>query len=303
MKTITGNEVRKPLALFGKAVKSYAEACAGVGFTIIDEPAARLSTGLAIPNTKNLYRSDTGFCLGQHTPQFTYLQPCDSLKTLERARELIGGEWLSVSCPKNGKQLSGFIGIEHKITAPKRGDQIGLSVGFFDFFGGQGRTRLGLFANVLACNNGMTAQKSLLEFSEKHIGSLVARFAAMEFNLHIRLQDQIAEMQNTVNALDNMPMTGNEVESFARQLFPATDEADVSPRVRTMREAIAVGFVRGTGNVGRTRWDAFNAVTEWLDWQSSNRETEFSREDNRFESLTVGNGAKTRARALELLTA
>lgn len=303
MKTITGNVVRKPLAMFGKAVKSWAEACASIGFTIISEPAARLSTGKAIPGTQNLYRSDTGFCLGQHTPAFAYLQPCDSLKTLEHARELVGGEWLSASTPKNGKQLSAFIGLEAKITAPSRGDTVGLSVGFFDFFGGQGRCRLGLFANVLACNNGMTASKSLLEFSEKHTGDLKSRFASMEFNLHIRLQDQVEEMQATVNKLDLAPMTGNEVERFAALLFPATDESDVSARVQNTREAITEGFVRGTGNVGRTRWDAFNAVTEHLDWASSFRETEFSREDNRFESLTVGSAAKIRTRALELLTA
>lgn len=304
MKTITGNEVRlfrKPLSLFGKAVKSYAEACASVGFTIISEPAARLSTGKAIPNTQNLYRSDNGTCIGQHTPQFKFLQPCDSLKTLERAREIVGGEWLSASTPKDGRQLSAFIGLEAKITAPSRGDTVGLSVGFFDFFAGQGRCRLSLFANVLACNNGMTASKSLLDFSEKHIGSLASRFAAMEFNLSISLQNQVEEMQGTVNKLDTTPMTGNEVEDFARVLFPATDEAEVSPRVQTARDAVTTGFVRGTGNVGRTRWDAFNAVTELLDWNSSNRETEFSREDNRFESLTVGSAAKTRARALELL--
>lgn len=301
MKTITGKEVRFALSSFGKRVKSYAEACASIGFTIISEPAARLSTGKAIPNTQNLYRSDTGSCLGQHTPQFQFLQPCDSLKTLERAREIVGGEWQSASTPKDGRQLSAFIGLEAKITAPTRGDTVGLSVGLFDFFGGQGRCRLGLFANVLACDNGATASKSLLDFSEKHIGSLSSRFAAMEFNLHIRLQDQIAEMQGTVTKLDTTPITGNEVERFAALLFPATDETDVSPRVQTAREAVTTGFVRGLGNVGRTRWDAFNAVTEYLDWGSSFRETEFSREDNRFESLTVGSAAKTRARALELL--
>jgi hypothetical protein len=301
MKTITGKEVRKPLSLFGKAVKSWGEACASIGFTIISEPAARLSTGKAIPGTQNLYRSDNGFCLGQHTPAFGYLQPCDSLKTLERARELIGGQWASASASKGGKQISGFIELEAKIKAPKRGDLISLSVGFFDFFAGQGKAALRLFANVLACDNGMVGQKALVQFSEKHIGDLAARFAALEFNLHVRLQNQVEEMQGLVNTLDNAAMTRDEVVAFATRLFPAVDEADVSPRIENTREAIVTGFSRGLGNVGRTRWDAFNAVTEYLDWQSSFRETEFSREDNRFESLTIGNGARVRAQALELL--
>jgi hypothetical protein len=68
-----------------------------------------------------------------------------------------------------------------------------------------------------------------------------------------------------------------------------------------MREAIVTGFSRGTGNRGQTRWDAFNSVTEWVDWESTFRTTEFSREENRFESLLTGKGANTRNRALELL--
>jgi fido (protein-threonine AMPylation protein) len=53
--------------------------------------------------------------------------------------------------------------------------------------------------------------------------------------------------------------------------------------------------------VGRTRWDAFNAVTEHLDWAGTFRETEFSREENRFESLVTGSAARVRERAMELL--
>lgn len=303
MKTITGNEVRKPLASFGKMVKSYAEAVMAIGFTIVSEPAARLTTGKAIPNTQNLYRSDNGYCLGQHTPQFTFIQPDSFMETLDKARELVGGTWRSAGAFKGGKAIAGFFDIEAKITAPTRGDKVGLSVGGFDRFDGCGLNRLQLFANVLACENGMVSQRSLFAFSEKHNGSLSERFAAMEFNLSIRLQTEVEQMEALVSHLDRTPITAPEVERFATLLFPAVDENNVSTRVQTMRDAVTVGFVRGTGNIGRTRWDALNAVTEFLDWQSSFRETEFSREENRFESLTSGNAAKVRARALELLTA
>jgi hypothetical protein len=303
MKTITGNEVRKPLAAFGHAVKSVAEAVKAIGFSIISEPAARLSTGKEIPNTQNLYRSYDGYCLGQHTPQFTFIQPEEFMHTLEKARQLVGGEWRSAGSFKSGKSISGFFDIEAKITAPSRGDRVGLAVGGFDRFDGNGLNRLQLFANTLACENGMVSPRSLFAFSEKHNGSLAERFAAMEFNLAIRLQMEIEQMDALVSHLDSTPMTRTEAVNFAAQLYPATDENEVSPRIANTREAVVVGFSRGLGNVGRTRWDAFNAVTENLDWNSSFRETEYSREENRFESLTSGNGAKIRARALELLTA
>ena len=307
MKTVTGNEVRRPLSAIGSKVNSLEMAVKAIGFRVISEPArcspriAALSGSEEIANTKNLYRSDNGFCLGQHTPQFSFFQPEESMEILESARQLINGQWLSAHAYKGGKALSGFIGIDADIVAPSRGDRIGLSVGGFDRLDGNGLYRFQLFANVLACNNGMTGRESLWSFTKKHTGNIAEVVEAMRFNLGVKIQEEVEAMRGTVNQLDLTPMTRDEVVTFATRLFPAKDENDVSTKTENMRESIVTGFSRGTGNVGRTRWDAFNAVTEYLDWNSTNRETDFSREENRFESLTSGNGAKTRTRALELL--
>jgi hypothetical protein len=301
MKTVTGNTVRYSLSNFGTKVNDYASACAAVPFTFLQEPVSRASTGEKIPNSFGLFRSDNGGCVGIHSENFGFMQPSESLATLERARALVGGTWSSVASTKGGRQLAAFIQIEKQITAPKRGDKVGLSIAYFDRFDGTGKARLQLLANVLACDNGMTRSDSLVTFSERHCASIRERFTAMEFDLSMQLQTQIEEMQSTVNALDNTPITQSEVDAFARVLFPAADEANVPTRTANVRDAIATGFVRGTGNVGRTRWDAFNAVTEHLDWESRFRVTEFSREENRFESLVTGYAARIRSRALELL--
>ena len=301
MKTITGNTVRYSLSQFGTKVADYSAACAAVPFTFSQEAVSRASTGAVIPNSKGLFRSDTGGCVGIHSDKFGFIQPHESLAVLERARALIGGQWSSVAVTKGGRQLAAFVSIETQITAPKRGDKIGLSLGHFDSFDGTGRERLPLLANVLACDNGVVRGESIVTFSEKHTANIRERFAAVEFNLAIKLQEQIEELRGVVNALDNTPITQSEVTAFARTLFPAADEANVPTRTANVRDAIATGFVRGTGNVGRTRWDAFNAVTEHLDWQGTFRETEFSREENRFESIVSGSASRIRSRALELL--
>jgi hypothetical protein len=301
MKTVTGNTVRYSLSNFGTKVNDYASACAAVPFTFLQEPVSRASTGEKIPNSFGLFRSDNGGCVGIHSENFGFMQPSESLATLERARALVGGEWASVASTKGGRQLAAFIQIEKQITAPKRGDKVGLSIAYFDRFDGTGKARLQLLANVLACDNGMTRSDSLVTFSERHCASIRERFSAMEFNLAMKLQEQVEEMQSTVNALDNTPMTRSEVTAFARTLFPAIDETNVSARTENVRSAIETGFVRGTGNVGQTRWDAFNAVTEQLDWRGSFKETGFSREENRFESLVTGSASRIRSRALELL--
>ncbi len=301
MKTITGQTVRKCYSRIGTPVANYAEAVARVGFNVLAEPVARHSTGLSIPNSTGLFRSDNGVCLGIHSDRFSFVQPSESLRVLEKAREIVGGQWVSVQANKGGRMVTGFVDVETNIKAPKRGDTVSLSLAYFDHFDGGGRACFKLSACNLTCDNGMTGQKDVMSFNEKHIGDISGRMLAVEAKLQFNFALAVENMREQIVKLDSTPMDRAEVEGFARVLFPAKDENEVSTKTENMRDAIVTGFSRGTGNQGRTRWDAFNSVTEFLDWGSSFRETDFSREENRFESLLTGNGAKTRERALELL--
>ena len=61
-------------------------------------------------------------------------------------------------------------------------------------------------------------------------------------------------------------------------------------------------FRRGTGNEGATRWDAFNAVTEFVDHRRSVRVAEGrDRSEARFESAVFGTGDDLKAKAYDLL--
>jgi hypothetical protein len=302
MKTATGNTVRYPLAAFGTKVRSYESAVSAVGFNLVRDGITRQSTGKVIAGEVGLFRSDNGHCVGIHSPNFGFLQPHETLEILERARRIVGGEWASTAVLKGGAMLSASITLETAIVAPRRGDKLGLALNLSDWFNGAGKTILRLLANVLACDNGMVSQKALVQFAEKHCeGTLRTRVVAMEKRLVAAMHEQVAELQSTVTRLDAVDMSRAEVTEFANRLFPATDEAEVSTRIQNSRDAIVSGFYRGAGNQGRTRWDAMNSVTEFLDWSGTFRETEFSREENRFESIVSGAAAKTRSRALELL--
>lgn len=289
---------RRSYAMTGTRVSSIQEACNVIPYIIESEPVARLS-GKQIPGTQGLFRSDTGNCLGIHSPKYGFLQPCDSLQVLENAREMLGGEWGSVAVMKGGRQVMASILLDLKIVAPKRGDTVGVSLLYRDFWDGTGRAMLDLALDNLTCSNGMIARKSIVTFQEKHTGNLSARFSAMQQSLEANIALEFGETQRIVYSLDSRDMTGDEMAGFVEKLFPTSGE--VSTRLENIRETVRVGFTRGTGNQGKTRWDAFNAVTEYLDWQSTFKETEFSREDNRMESLLNGNGARIRSRALELL--
>lgn len=295
--------------MLGTLVKNYAAAVAAVGFTLTAKPVVNPYTGKPQASDVGVYRSDTQACLGIHSPGFTFAQPEETLQVMEESRKAIDGQWASVRLDKGGSRLAAFITLDKQIKAPKRGDAVGLSLAYFDGWDGGAKRRLSLCMDVLACTNGMISRKSICTFSSKHTANSNDKFAVFRGTLAMNLQMEIQAMQDTVSALDNRPMTASEVNGFARALFRVDVNAkpeDIPGRTQTKLDAIVSGFTRGMGNVGRTRWDAMNAVTEYLDHLSSFRATkQSSKEENRFESLTAtnGNAVKVRERALALLLA
>jgi len=292
---------RRSYANLGKQVNSIEQACAAIPFSIETGSVSRSTNGVEIPNTKALFRSDNGNCLGIHSEQFEFSQPCETLEKFEILRDFVGAKWCSATAYKGGRQIMSGAVLDLEIEAPKRGDKIAFEIVMRDYFDGTGHFTVSLNVLTLACLNGMMTTENLAGAKIKHVGvSYHAKNDVWLKQFQANLALEIGKTKEIVFSLDNTLMTREEVVSFAEKLFPSRGE-EVSTRTENMREAIVTGFSRGTGNVGQTRWDAFNSVTEFVDWQSTFRETEFSRDENRMESVFGGNGARLRERALNLL--
>ena len=86
-------------------------------------------------------------------------------------------------------------------------------------------------------------------------------------------------------------------------LLGIREGAEISTRTQNQAKELNRLFSAGTGNLGRTRWDAFNAVTEYVDHGRSSRVTEGRDESEvRFESVLMGSGDALKARAFDLLS-
>lgn len=111
-------------------------------------------------------------------------------------------------------------------------------------------------------------------------------------------QDYFSKLQVNLNGLNEKPLTVDGMAKVARSLYPAQDETDVPTRTRNIRTELVTLFQRGQGNVGRSRWDALNAVTDYIDHSATIR----GENSTRLESALLTGGSEIKQRAFDLLT-
>ena len=80
--------------------------------------------------------------------------------------------------------------------------------------------------------------------------------------------------EKIANQLDNIKMTSNECRGFTAELLPDPErkkdekgkdiEVRHTSRIPNRREKIVDLFANGAGNLGATRWDALNGLTEYV---------------------------------------
>lgn len=279
-----------------------------LGETSLIDPD-RPEKGTRFDGVKGIFNATTGKHLGTFTDGFTFHQPEETLELVRAAVDTVGAQWSSVAAIRGGAQLHAFATIDAEIKAPKRGDTVALAIGANDFFDGKGVFSLGLYGVVLTCTNGARRNEVKFSMRSKHCSRLADRVNAVRFEIGMKVQDAVEEMRGFVHRLDSQDMTRAEMDTFSLKLFGLDSEAQLregdqqaAKQTREKVEAVRYLFRNGTGNVGQTRWDAYNAVTEFADWFGAFRNSaNASVEENRFASMVNGGVAKLKARAEELL--
>lgn len=109
-------------------------------------------------------------------------------------------------------------------------------------------------------------------------------------------------LQRLLDKLEEIPMNQAEMDVFTEKLIPSEHkEGKISTRTMNIRNEISTLFSRGKGNLGRTRFDALNAVTEYVDHNRSTRTSESNSQEKRFESSMFGSGYSLKGKAVNLL--
>lgn len=117
------------------------------------------------------------------------------------------------------------------------------------------------------------------------------------------LEEAEARQRAMVKQMAVTAISVNEANKAFERLLGINPRENVSTRAENQLKDLNRLFVSGTGNLGKTRMDAFNAVTEYVDHSRSSRVSDGREEGEvRFESALMGSGDALKAKAFDLLT-
>ena len=116
-------------------------------------------------------------------------------------------------------------------------------------------------------------------------------------------REYYANYREQARMLASKQMEGLELDAFLNTLLKMNDDEEKnSTRAKNQKQELVRLFHTGMGNelpeIRGTKWAAFNAVTEYVDYERSTR----GDSGNRLASSWVGSGQKMRQDAFELLT-
>lgn len=123
-----------------------------------------------------------------------------------------------------------------------------------------------------------TERQALLQakrtWSARHTGDVAAKVEDAQETLGV-MWDYFAEFEEWGNHLYDQPMSDDEFKRFVETtVFPApANVEEESALVRDRRESRKAGIVElwksseTTEGIRGTKWGAYNAVTEWIDWK------------------------------------
>jgi len=258
------------------------------------------TSGIFAPGKKLLYRNDTKDVLGVVGKDYIPTQNADFFAFFDTICQTYGGIYEHLYVINKGSKLI----IQAKLAEfePIKGDAyIRYLTGINSFDGGT--THLTYNTTVrMFCNNQQRA--SLRDSKGKNLESISIRHTR---NSHLRLQDAFRvfnlsnEYQNEfvakIQYLSQKAIDKATVEKFLNDLFKVDPSKELSSQKRNERNKVIELFESGKGNKGRSAYDLYNGVTEYIDhFRGSDK-------SKRIASSIIGNGSDVKARAFDLTVA
>jgi len=290
--------------LFTKAGLDFEVEQVNLGDATGDEGFKRFY-GLRNSRTKDVY-TVTG-------KKYTPIQNEELIDAFDEVRKMYGGEYKAAGVMRGGSRIwvQAELPKDYTFELPNRkGDKINSMITML--IGHDGIISNCIFPTSMrgACNNQFVAmtKESTRDYRIQHFSNYSNRLDLVK-DVFAKNIDSLKNMYTDFARLDSTVITKEQLYNFLGELYPMKNNED--ERTVTRHNDIAALFSRGDGNLGKSRWDAFNAVTEYVDHHQHAARMANAIENknhtyiqNRIGSLNTPGGQMDRfkRRALNLLT-
>ena len=245
--------------------------------------------------------------------KYTPIQNHELIDAFDEVRQMYGAKYKSAGVMRKGSRVwvQAELPKKYSFEIPNRKDDKINSM-LTMLIGHDGIISNCIFPTSMraACNNQFVAmtQESTRDYRIQHFSNWNQRLDLVK-SVFAKNINSLQNMYTDFAALDSKAISKEELYNFLGELYPMKDQED--DRMVTRHNDIATLFSRGAGNLGKSRWDAFNAVTEYVDHHQhsarmvnaiENKNYEYIQ--NRIGSLSTPGGQMDRfkRKALNLLT-
>lgn len=217
--------------------------------------------GRSIENVYSLQRSDTHQHLGVVKEKYRPIQMNEMIDMISEASNRVGDiDHIGYATSKGGRKI--VIQSKYRKTLDVGGDKIDPYLYTVIDNTGMGSNKMIPSTVRIACDNAFHLIAANEEASDRarHSSTFVNQVEGMITNIVTGIATT-RDFSKIVERLKNEKFTRDQMIQFTQKLIPVED--DESTRRQNKREKLVELYEGGKGNVGESRWDAFNAITEY----------------------------------------
>lgn len=218
------------------------------------------SFDMKVPDTFSLRRVDDHHHLGVVGKNYRPIQMEEMVDVLDRASNKIGGiEHVGYTTSRGGRKVL----IQSKLVDNINVDGDVVEPYFYTVVDntGMGSNKTIPSTIRIACDNAFhLVNKGSVGMSSRHSNTFDERIELMESSITNSITSA-RNFNDTIVELKSKKFTRDQMVKLTQSILPV-EEGESTKRMHK-REKIVELFEGGRGNVGETKWDAFNAITEF----------------------------------------
>lgn len=254
---------------------------ADLNWEVLSDNVGGMDTGIQMPRAKMIYRSDNNTPLGIVGQDYKPSDPRQFVSSQFEFAEAVGGKVSQVGFIHDRSRAFAFVNVGDIVIDRKDakvGDPMRAYIYSTDGWDGGTPRKSRLYIERLSCLNGQTSKQLQSTFWVSHTKNMDDRIESGIKPFLNEITNTVDEYRNQFKKLADTSMNKDQMEEFLEKLLPGK-----STLSQNRRKGVVSLFEEGAGNLGNSRWDAYNAVTEFVTHNRGYRETDVrSASTNRF---------------------